>query len=305
MHPQGIKTPRAGLGRRDFLRVGSLAALGSAPAWSGTGQNVSCILIWQEGGASHLDTFDMKPQAPPRIRGPFRDIPTSAPSIRICEHLPRLARQMDKVTLVRSMQANETNHERAAAALSGTLPAASVLDPATARRALDLDSESPSLRDRYGRTPLGEACLRARRMVQHGARMVRVVQPGYDAHADHFQALRERVLPAFDRAFAALLEDLEERRLLGRILVVAAGEFGRSPRINAAGGRDHHARAWSVCLAGAGLPGGRVIGATDAWGAEVVDSPVRPQDLVASVYTLWDPAASYRSGGRAIPRLLG
>jgi len=119
----------------------------------------------------------------------------------------------------------------------------------------------------------------ARRLVQRGERFVKVACPDFDTHT----APLDKGLAEFDRAFAALVEDLEERRMLGRTLVVAAGEFGRSPRINAQGGRDHHAAAWSVCLAGAGLAGGRVLGATDATGAEVVELPVSPEELTCTI----------------------
>lgn len=214
------------IGRRDFLRAGSALALAPAAAWSGE-RGLSCILLWQEGGLSHLDTFDPKPDAPAAVRGPFREIETPVPGLRVSEHLPRLARQADKLTVIRAMQADDTNHERAAARIAGALPPGTVLASEVRRRAADLASESPSLRDRYGRTPLGEACLAARRGVQAGARMVRLAHHGYDTHTDHFRAMRETVLPAFDRAFAALVEDLEERRLLDRTLVIAAGEFGR------------------------------------------------------------------------------
>ena len=287
------------IGRREFLRAAPALFAAPALALSGARRDISCILVWQDGGLSHLDTFDMKPGAPAGIRGPFREIPTCVPGIRISEHLPRLARQADKLTIVRSMTGDDTHHERASALFAGALPADS---PAGT---VNLNAESLSLRDRYGRTPLGKACLLARRLVQEGARMVRVTQPGYDTHADHFRTMRDRVLPEFDRAFAALVEDLDERRLLDRTLVIAAGEFGRSPRINAQGGRDHHARAWSVCLAGAGLPGGRVVGTTDRTGTEVVDCPIRPEDLLVSVYTLWGRQPSNWSGGLAIPDLLG
>jgi hypothetical protein len=287
------------MARRDFLRAGSALALAPAAAWSGA-REVSCILLWQEGGLSHLDTFDMKPHAPARIRGPFREIETAVPGLRISEHLPRLARLADKLTVIRSMQGEDTNHERAAALISGALPPETALDPEARRRALDLASQSPRLRGRYGRTPLGDACLGARRLVQAGARMVRVTHSGYDAHADHFQAMRDSVLPEFDAAFSALIEDLQEWGLLDRTLVVAAGEFGRSPLINREGGRDHHARAWSVCLAGAGVARGRVIGATDATGAEVLDVPVRPQDLVFSVYTMLGMEPSNSRDGRVV-----
>lgn len=288
------------IARRDFLRAGSALALAPVAAAAGARSGVACILLWQEGGLSHLDTFDLKPQAPPHIRGSFREIETALPGLLISEHLPRIAREAGKLTVVRSMQSGDTNHERAAARLAGALPPASVLEPATRRRALDLSAESPTLRNRYGRTPLGEACLRARRLVQAGASMVRLAHTGYDTHARHFETMRESVLPEFDRAFAALVEDLEERRLLDRTLVIAAGEFGRSPRINSAGGRDHHARAWSVCLAGAGAPRGRVVGATDDAGAEVVRSPIRPEDFICSVYTLLGLEPSHSRGGRAV-----
>ncbi len=291
------------MARRDFLRAGSALTLGPLAAAARARSGVACILLWQEGGLSHLDTFDMKPDAPPHIRGPFREIETAVAGLRISEHLPRIARQADKLTVVRSMQSGDTNHERATALLAGRLPSATVLDPEVRRRALDLSAESPTLRDRYGRTPLGEACLEARRLVQAGASMVRLTHSGYDTHSRHFETMREFVLPEFDRAFAALVEDLEERRLLDRTLVIAAGEFGRSPRINSTGGRDHHARAWSLCLAGAGVPRGRVIGATDPNGAEVIESPVTPDDFICSVYTLLKLEPSNTRGGRIVPDL--
>ena len=141
-------------------------------------------------------------------------------------------------------------------------------------------------------------------MVQGGARFVRVNHAGWDTHRDHFRALRDTLLPEFDRALAALIEDLHERRLLDRTLVIAAGEFGRSPRINSQGGRDHHARAWSVCMAGAGLTGGRVIGRTDATGTEVIEQPVRAMDLAVR-YTILGLPPSNSIAGHVVPGLLG
>ena len=142
-----------GMNRRGFLRAAPALAWGPAFARS---QEVSCILLWQEGGASHLDTFDMKPGAPAEVRGPFREISTSVPGLRICEHLPRLARMADKLTVVRSMTGDDTNHERAAAMLAGALPSAAPADTGS------LDRESPSLRDRYGHAPWAKpACARA------------------------------------------------------------------------------------------------------------------------------------------------
>ena len=260
------------LGRRDFVRI---AAMGAGVFPARAAKATSCILVWQSGGCSHIDTFDPKP-------GATRSIPTRVPGIHVSECLPRIAGQMDKLTLLRSMRSSETNHERAARLFLDALKP----DPA-AISAGSLDRESPSLRDRYGRGPLGEACLSARRAVQAGARIVTVTHGDllYDTHAN-LRTLRERVLPEFDRAFAALVEDLHERRLLDTTLVVAMGEFGRSPRINATGGRDHHAEAWSVCLAGAGLPGGRVLGATDRTGAAVTEFPVEPPALLHGIRAL-------------------
>ncbi|MFB3828465.1 MAG: DUF1501 domain-containing protein [Bryobacteraceae bacterium] len=278
------------IARRHFLRLGALPA---AAAVLPAGQPVSCILLWQGGGASHVDTFDPKPSSP------FRSIPANAPGVRISEALPRTAAQMDKIAVLRGMRAQDTNHERAAAAILNALPQYAEARP----DALALALESPSLRSRYGRTPMGERCLMARRMAQRGERFIYVACPDFDAHADHTRALRERVLPEFDRAFAALVEDLHERRMLDRTLVVAAGEFGRTPRFNGQGGRDHHAEAWSVCLAGSGVRGGRVLGATDETGERVVEMPVSPEDLACTMRRLAGFEAAAR--GRFIAELLG
>ncbi len=278
------------IGRRHFLRLGALPA---AAAVLPAGQPVSCILLWQGGGASHVDTFDPKPGSP------FRAMETNAPGVRISEALPRTAAQMDKIAVLRSMRAGDTNHERAAAAILSALPQYAEAQP----DALALALESPSLRNRYGRTPTGERCLMARRMAQRGERFIFVSCPDFDAHQDHTRNMRDRVLPEFDRAFAALVEDLHERRMLDRTLVVAAGEFGRSPKFNEQGGRDHHAAAWSVCLAGSGVRGGRVLGATDETGERVIEMPAGPEDLACTVRRLAGFEAASR--GRFIAELLG
>lgn len=301
------------LGRRDFLRMGPLGPLGfglSKALGAGRGKDLACILIWQTGGCSHLDTFDLKPQAPREIRGEFREIPTKVPGLRICEHLPLTARQADKFTILRSMRSGETNHERATAAFERRIPGSRTwrLD-VVGSRAFRLSAERRRLYERYGLTELGQGCLTARRMIEAGARFVVVGRgrPDYDTHTGNFGRLKDHLLPEFDRAFANLLEDLHERGLLESTLVVVAGEFGRSPRINREGGRDHHAQAWSVLLAGAGLPGGRVLGATDRNGAEVTDLPVAPEDLVRSIHAILgvQPDPSHlASSGRVIQELL-
>ena len=415
-------------GRRDFLRIGSLGALGislDGVLRAGTKREISCILLWQSGGCGHLDTFDLKPDAPKEIRGEFKPIPTNVPGIQICEHLPFTARQADKFTILRSMKSRENNHERAinylltgylplptlefpsvgsviskelgsknglppyvavpntfpsygAGYLGGsynpfiagdpnvsgyqardlTLPADvdwtrvgnrnfllkqmdakfraieastdmaamdsfyqkayDLLRSPAARKAFDIGAETESLRDRYGRTPVGQGALLARRLVESGVRFVTVAKGwlNYDTHGDNFNIMKKALLPEFDRAFAGLLEDLHERGMLDTTLVIAMGEFGRTPKVNDAAGRDHHSKAWSIVLAGAGIPGGRVLGATDKDGVQVTDLPVEPEDLLYTIYTLFgvDPAREYQTpigrpvkpvnGGHFIPGLL-
>lgn len=274
--------------RRDFIRLSALAL----PAL-GARQARACLWIWHSGGLSHLDSFDPKPEAPREIRGEFRAISTSVPGIRIAEHLPRIARQLHKLTLLRSLCSEETNHERAQWWLT-KLPA----------------SDAPVL-------PVGQAfaqfsfqgCRQAVRALEAGTRLavLRAPQLAFDTHADNFPRLRDTLLPQFDHVFSGLIEDLDARGLLTTTLVVATGEFGRSPSINVAGGRDHHSRCWSAVLAGAGLPGGRVLGATDRHGEEVTDLPVTPADLLRTVYALLGASQppTRLAQGRIVPELLG
>jgi hypothetical protein len=415
-------------GRRDFLRIGSLGALGvslDGALRAGAKRDISCILLWQSGGCGHLDTFDLKPDAPKEIRGEFQPIRTNVPGIQICEHLPFTAKQADKFTILRSMKSRENNHERAINyLLTGYLPlptlefpsmgsvvskelgpknglppyvavpntfpsygggylggaynpfiagdpnvsgyqvrdltlpsdvdwtrvanrnfllkqmdakfraiesstdmaamdsfyqkAYDLLRSPAARMAFDVGAEKESLRERYGRTPVGQGALLARRLVESGVRFVTVAKGwlNYDTHGDNFNIMKKALLPEFDRAFAGLLEDLHERGMLDTTLVIAMGEFGRTPKVNDAAGRDHHSKAWSIALAGGGIPGGRVLGATDQNGVQVTDLPVEPEDLLFTIYTMLgvDPAREYQTpigrpvkpvnGGHFIPGLL-
>jgi hypothetical protein len=145
-------------------------------------------------------------------------------------------------------------------------------------QAFDLTRETDVTRDRYGRTAFGQGCLLARRLVEAGVTFIEVDMPGWDTHQDNFTATR-RLSGQADAGMAALLQDLRERGRLDRTLVVWMGEFGRTPRINANTGRDHYPRAFSVALAGAGIRGGRVIGATSEGGNDVTQRPVRVADL--------------------------
>lgn len=166
-----------------------------------------------------------------------------------------------------------------------------VASPA-ARKAFELDAESPAVRDRYGRTKFGQSCLLARRLVEAGVPLVRVnwsrvagtLNSGHwDTHQKNTQALKQ-LMPIMDQAYSALLEDLADRGLLQGTLVMWTGEFGRTPRINGAGGRDHWGPVFSVAFAGGGVRGGTVYGASDKLAAYPKDGRVRPQDILATVF---------------------
>jgi uncharacterized protein (DUF1501 family) len=165
------------------------------------------------------------------------------------------------------------------------------------RAALEIEREPAAMRDRYGRGKFGQSVLLARRLVEAGTRLVQVNwarepadqnagSPLWDTHQRNAQRVREVLAPQFDQAYAALIEDLQSRGLLDETLVVVMGEFGRSPTINKSGGRDHWGNVFSVALAGAGVPGGQIIGASDKIGAYPSDRPVRPPDLAATLFHL-------------------
>lgn len=165
------------------------------------------------------------------------------------------------------------------------------------RGALDMEREPASRRDKYGRGKFGQSLLLARRLIESGVRLAQVNwprEPGdstkgnpvWDTHTANAERCRDYLCPQFDTGFAALLEDLRERGMLDETLVVVMGEFGRSPRINENGGRDHWGSVFSVALAGGGVPGGLIIGASDREGGQVQDRPVRPPDLAATILHL-------------------
>ena len=151
-----------------------------------------------------------------------------------------------------------------------------------ARSAFAMDSEENALRDRYGRTTFGQSCLLARRLVEHGVSFVTINSGGWDHHSKIWDGL-ERMLPDFDRGFSALINDMHARGLLDDTLVVAMGEFGRTPKINKDVGRDHWAPAASLLFAGAGVQPGKIIGATDKDGSHVTDNPIAPADVAFTV----------------------
>lgn len=164
----------------------------------------------------------------------------------------------------------------------GRKAAEMVLSP-QAQAAFAVDKEDAKVRDDYGRTEFGQSALLARRLVENGVRFVTVNYAGWDHHADIFKSL-DKKLPEFDQGYSALIRDLDARGLLKDTLVLAMGEFGRTPKVNDKGGRDHWGRAGSMLWAGAGVAQGKIIGATDKNGAFVTDRPVRPADVAWTVY---------------------
>lgn len=159
-----------------------------------------------------------------------------------------------------------------------------ITSPAT-RKAFELPREDPRVRDRYGRSNLGQSCLLARRLIESGVRFVTVTNGGWDTHTNNFRSLKTRLLPPIDQALPALIGDLKQRGLLEKTLVVWMTDFGRTPKVNSSAGRDHWSTAGFVVMAGAGVPGGTVVGETDAEGAKVAKDEYFTEDVAATLYT--------------------
>jgi len=382
-----LKLGLAGLAGGSFLDLLALRKANAEQAGDGSSSKKkpsNCILIWMDGGPTHFETFDPKPDAPSEIRGDFQPISTNVPGIHICEHLPKLAAIADKYSIIRSVCHNQGNHgagnhymmtgappripvgcgafvsfhpslgsvaayEREAPhGLPGyfTMPSmsrsggpnflgakyapfiinndpnnknfrvrdvelpvgldqerftsrrdlrktvdrmsrfefAESIDPVSAyddnyaqgydlvqtpeaQRAFDIGSEPETTREAYGRNAFGQRALLARRLVEAGVPFVTIYDGGWDHHSDLFGALQKR-LPTWDQTVATLINDLDQRGLLETTMVIALGEFGRTPKISTLAGqtkpgRDHWANAMSILFAGGGSRGGQVIGATD------------------------------------------
>jgi hypothetical protein len=222
----------------------------------------------------------------------------------------RLTRRTELLDAVDSAQ-------RACDEAGGPAPALEPLFSPRAKGAFDLAAEGDDLRERYGRNTFGQSCLLARRLVEGGVRLVTVNMFDsvfdaitWDCHADGgslattLDDYRDTLCPMFDRAYTALLDDLAARGLLDTTLVLAMGEFGRTPHLNPRGGRDHWPACWSVLFAGAGVKGGQVVGSSDATGGEPKDRPVSPAEVAATVYRALglDPATSLPGpDGRPLP----
>jgi len=159
-----------------------------------------------------------------------------------------------------------------------------IITSSEAQKAFDISQEPLAMRERYGRHALGQRALLARRLVEAGVPFVTLDEGGWDHHTKLFESLGKR-LPTFDATVATLIEDLDERGMLDETMVIVLGEFGRTPKINKDGGRDHWSNAMSVLFAGGGTPGGQVIGATDRQGYAAMDRVLSPENFVSTIYT--------------------
>jgi hypothetical protein len=213
----------------------------------------------------------------------FRPLPTAPDADRLPARR-RLLATIDE-------QVGHLERRDAVRALDGYYNKAfDLLTAPAARQAFDLRQEPERLRSRYGSTPFGQGCLLARRLIEAGVSLVTVNwerdDAFWDTHKNNFADLKTKLLPNMDQGVSALLSDLEQRGLLDETLVVWLSEFGRTPKINAAAGRDHWAACNSILLAGAGIPGGQVHGASDRLAAYPARDPVTPEDLAATIYHL-------------------
>ncbi|MEW4530323.1 MAG: DUF1501 domain-containing protein [Maioricimonas sp. JB045] len=419
---RGQTTTCDGVTRRDFLQAGTLGAIGlslpqylaaqAAGAVKPGHDDRSCIMIFNLGAPSHIDLFDMKPEAPAEVRGPFKPIATNVEGIQLSEILPGHARIADKFSLVRSAHhggaavhdsgwqmlqtgrqfTGGVNTPHAGAVVSylrgrktdlppfvvlpetmgrggGNLPngqsggflgkaydpfalnadpsqpsfqvpdllppqeistvrlerrrkmrevvdeavksfeatenaqllddnfsaAFRMMTSAQAREAFDLSKEPQKVRDRYGMNRFGQCCLLARRLVENGVRFVTINtfltvfnEVTWDIHGSKpftsIAGMKDIVCPMYDQAYTALIEDLSERGLIDSTMVCNLAEFGRTPRVNPAGGRDHWPQCFTVYFAGGGVKGGQVVGASDPVGGVPAERPVVPADIIATIF---------------------
>ena len=409
--------------RRDFLHAGSLALLGlglpeltslKALGAVNPAKDVNCILLFLVGGPSQLDTWDMKPDAPAEVRGPYKPIPTNVAGIQISQIFPRMAKHADKFSLLRSVYhtqppVHDSGHQlmqtgrfftggieypsvgsvlgyvkgprgdvppyvlipKPIGPTGGNMPhghsagflgktydpfslnadpsdpnfevpdmlppgyissvqvdrrrnlrslidnsvkyfessqdaklmdttfqqAYTLMSSVKAREAFELNRESEKVKERYGKNRFGMGCLLARRLIERGVRFVTVNmfetvfnEITWDIHGSApfspIECYSDLLGPMFDNGYTSLLEDLSERGLYDNTMVVAFGEFGRTPKINPAGGRDHWPQCWTVVMGGGEIQGGRVVGSSDEIGGYPKDRPTLPAEVVATLFHL-------------------
>lgn len=389
-----------GITRRDVIKVGALGAIGlsgflrmaDAGEVRAGARAKSAIFVFLGGGPSHMDSFDLKPEAPAEYRGEFKPIDTNVAGVRICEHLPKLARHADKYAIIRGISHTLAGHELGTeylntgnrpvpsiiypgfgAVVSRELPAARELPPsvaipstpqkagylgvryaplqtgsvptpdkpfsvrgislaqgltvadferrqqlltsldttfkgfeadskavdgldrfgqqaydmissAKAREAFDTSREKPEVAAAFGAHKFGMSCLLAGRLIEAGVRFVTVTFSGWDTHSGNFRASKDNLLPQLDQGLAALLNHLSERGLLASTSIYVTGEFGRTPKINPNAGRDHWPRAMFSLLAGGGIRGGQVVGASDDKGMGPAADAITPDQVAATFY---------------------
>jgi len=197
----------------------------------------------------------------------------------------RLSRRQKMLAAVDELQRQSDLQPAAFSALDEHYQAAiNMITAPETKRAFRIEKETPELRDRYGRNRFGQSCLMARRLVENGVRFVTITDGGWDTHTNNFKSLKTSRLPPVDQAIPVLLEDLEDRGLLESTLVVWLTDFGRTPNVNSASGRDHWASAGFAIMAGAGVPGGAVLGATDEEGARPIQNEYSTEEIGVTIY---------------------
>jgi uncharacterized protein (DUF1501 family) len=238
----------------------------------------------------------------------------------------RLTRRQQYLNQLDALQRGAEANDQPAARDAGFDQALRLITSPEAKLAFDLSAESAKTRAKFGPRTIGQSCLLARRLVERGVPLVTVNNIGWDTHTQALMRLKEGytgaqvpvgLVPLLDTALAALIDDLRERGLFDETLVVVMGEFGRTPKLNTDGGRDHWPRVFSALVCGAGIRGGQVIGASDAHGESPAERPVTPSDLAATIYTLLgiDPAGklttpdgrpvAINQGGEVLKELAG
>jgi uncharacterized protein (DUF1501 family) len=223
------------------------------------------------------------------------DADPNAPNFAVPDLLPpvtlaadRLEHRKDLLARLDRFQKSAEVRANAAAGSVGTFQekAFTLMTSPEAKKAFDIKAEPEKLRDEYCRNTLGQSCLMARRLVEAGVRCVTIDHSNWDTHDNNFATLKRDLLPALDAGLSALFRDLADRGLLGRTLVLATGEFGRTPRINKNAGRDHWGPAFTVALGGGGIKGGRAVGKTDTRAERPTADAYGPEDLCATMYRL-------------------
>jgi len=270
--------------------IGSVVAKTLGPNRQGMPPYVAVPRAMRYGGAGYLGQ-NYNPLE--TVRGPHQKN-FRIPNLELARGL-EFERLEDRRSLLNAFDAARRVHDTGAEALDEFQGQAfDLITGDHARRAFDIAREDPKTRDRYGHNVVGQSCLLARRLVEAGVALVTIRVTGWDDHRGIEKRMRKKG-PRYDRGVAALVEDLRLRGLAEDVMVVAMGEFGRTPRVNRRSGRDHWGAAMSVMMAGGGLKTGQVIGATNSKGERPTEAPYRPENILATIYQFLgiDPSATF------------